>query len=57
MGRTLLTEMGVGKGRFKGERFLQKTASVYNLAGVDGVGRGVAAKVDGAYFAGRETYT
>ena len=56
MGRTL-TEMGVGKGRFKGEHFLQKTASVYNLAGVDGVGRGVVAKVDGACFAGREAYT
>lgn len=28
--------MGVGKGRFKGERFLQKTASVYNLAGGSG---------------------
>ena len=46
--------MGVGKGRFKGERFLQKTASVYNLAGV---GRGVVTKVDRACFAGREAYT
>lgn len=39
MGRTSLGRAGMGKGHFK-MKFLQKT-SIYTLAGVDGVGRGM----------------